>query len=271
MSILVIGSTCVDLRLHVDALPQRAGDQAVRKRTIQLGGCAYNVASVIEDCTLFSPIGTGLFGNFVKEHLFSAPFGLISPTVEEENGICVCLIEPDGQRTFLSAHGAEYHFRPEWFDKLEADWIYICGIDLEEKQNACLVDVLEDSSAQIFFAPGPRVAHLDPTLVKRLLALRPVLHMNREEAEAMTGRPSDEAMKDLWEKTGRPVIVTDGDKGAYAYEGCLIKEPSIPIKSKDVTGAGDTHAGICLKLLVEDRDLRPIIKAANAAAAEAIR
>jgi len=40
-------------------------------------------------------------------------------------------VEDGGERTFLSDHGAEYRFRPEWFSLLSgADYsgVYLCGL-----------------------------------------------------------------------------------------------------------------------------------------------
>ena len=61
---------------------------------------------------------------------------------DEENGCCYCLIEPDGERTLPLRARREYRFQAQWLSRLDLDpfdWLYLCGIDLEEAQNECLV------------------------------------------------------------------------------------------------------------------------------------
>ena len=123
--ILVIGVTCVDVVINVDRLPKTAEDVVVYGQRMTLGGCAFNAFAVMhalgEPAILFSPIGQGAYGDFVREHL--AAEGISSPIDDApgENGCCYCFVEPGGERTFLAYHGAEYVHRTAWFDQVDAD------------------------------------------------------------------------------------------------------------------------------------------------------
>ena len=108
MTKLVLASCTADLYLYVDHLPTSAQDVKVISRQMVLGGCGYHVSKACPDSILVCPIGTGMYAQFVKEKLLSEEIETIMPTVSQENGVCICLIEPNGQRTFLSSHGAEY-------------------------------------------------------------------------------------------------------------------------------------------------------------------
>ena len=68
---LVIGSTVCDVIIHVDKLPKRSEDVHVKSQSLSLGGCAYNVVSVLHnldiDYVFISPVGRGMYGDFVRE------------------------------------------------------------------------------------------------------------------------------------------------------------------------------------------------------------
>lgn len=74
----------------------------------------------------------------------------------------------------------------------------------------------------------------------------------------------------LWQKTRKPVIVTDAARGSYAYDHKLVYVPAQPVRSENVTGAGDTHAGSCLDGLSQNLDLQTMLERANKKAKEKI-
>lgn len=70
---LVIGSTVCDVMVYLDRLPSREGDAHIHEQTWSLGGCAFNVTSVLhalgQNVDFISPVGTGVYGDFVKAEL----------------------------------------------------------------------------------------------------------------------------------------------------------------------------------------------------------
>ncbi len=142
--ILVIGSTVVDVIITLeDHLPRTQEDVHVVRQKMSLGGCAYNTSDMIRHFgvpyTLFSPIGTGAYGDFVRTRLRERNIDTPIPTPDQDNGCCYCFIEKGGERTFISYHGAEYRFRREWFSLLnpeEIESVYICGLEIEEEKKA---------------------------------------------------------------------------------------------------------------------------------------
>lgn len=120
--VLVIGSAVVDVVIHLPHLPEKSEDVHVTSQKMSLGGCAYNASDTIRHFKVpyipFFPVGTGAYGDFVRNAL--AERGIVSPVPkpETENGCCYCFVEDDGERTFACYHGAEYRFQKEWFDAL---------------------------------------------------------------------------------------------------------------------------------------------------------
>ena len=78
-NVLVIGSTVIDVIIQIDHLPSAQEDVHVQHQHMSLGGCAYNVSDMIRHFgvpyTLFSPVGTGAYGDFVRTQIFSCPNG----------------------------------------------------------------------------------------------------------------------------------------------------------------------------------------------------
>lgn len=225
--ILIIGSTCVDIIINVDHLPKTEEDIHPFSQSMALGGCAYNAANIIRQFgaphTFISPVGTGVYGDYVRKELKQKGFPVLADVLDQENGCCYCLVERGGERTFMSLHGAEYTFSRTWmepFEKETFDMTYVCGLEVEEPTGNELLSYLEDHrEQQIFYAPGPRGILIEKEKTERMLALHPVLHINEAEACALSGcSQAREAAEALAQRTENTVIVTLGKDGACCLE-----------------------------------------------------
>lgn len=195
--LLFVGVTCADVVINVDRLPRTAQDVVVYGQRMTLGGCAFNAFAVAhalgEPAVLFSPVGTGAFGDFVRKGLAAEGVPVLVENGSMENGCCYCFVEPDGERTFVAYHGADYHYEPAWFDALdmdEIDAVYVCGLEVEDPIGPVVVEFLERCCADktICFTPGPRPDAVPLDLLERVCDLHPVLHMNGDEAMVLAGR-----------------------------------------------------------------------------------
>lgn len=260
--ILIIGSACADIIINLeDHLPVSGEDVHVRSQQMSLGGCAYNVSDAVRHTgapyILFTPVGTGIYGDYIRREFALRGLSTPIPTPDMDNGCCYCFVEKSGERSFVSYHGAEYRFRKEWFSLLEPDdidMVYICGLEIEESTGEVIVSFLEENPHfMVFFAPGPRLGRISPQLLERLYRLSPVLHLNETEAlEAGAADSVPEAVKHLQRLTSNTVLVTLGERGCYYHDmnssGII---PAVKTIQKDTIGAGDAHIGTvigCLKL-----------------------
>ncbi|MGN0987767.1 MAG: carbohydrate kinase family protein [Otoolea sp.] len=285
--ILVIGSTCVDIIITLDHLPKTAEDLHPQGQTMTLGGCAYNVASMIRllgaPVTLISPVGTGIYGEFVKQQLEQRGFPVSIRIPDQENGCCYCLVEKNGERTFLSCHGAEYTFQKSWMKSWESEefsMVYVCGLEIEEPTGEEMIEYLElHPERQLFYAPGPRGIRIAKEKTERLFRLRPILHINEQESYELSGlspvRKEDSIRKAagrLLQKTGNTVIITLGARGTYCVEkdGSEYMIPAVPAKVVNTIGAGDSHIGAVMASLSLGLPMREAIFQANRAAAAVV-
>ena len=280
--IFVIGSTVVDMIINVDHLPTTKADIHISSQTASMGGCAYNVSDTIRNFgtpnVLFSPVGSGIYGDFVRNGLRKK--GLISPIppVDMDNGCCYCFVEESGERTFVSYHGAEYLIQSEWLEEIdieEVHSIYICGLEIEEKTGENIVKWLEKHpQIPVFFAPGPRIMRIDTALLDRIYKLHPVMHLNDDEIkEYFATEDVNKAMVDMYAKTENTVIVTLGDKGAAWYDGTQVQiAPPVKVDAVvDTIGAGDSHIGAVMAGLYNGKTMAQAIADANKVAAAVVQ
>ena len=281
-NVLVIGSTCVDVIIRVDHLPRTEENLHPESQRFAIGGCAYNVANILgragADMTFVTPVGRkGVFGPFVREALERLSFASMVDLPDAQNGCCYCFVEKTGERTFCSIHGAEYTFDPAWMAPHAGkrfDYAYVCGLEIEERTGDALIGYLETAPVDtIIYAPGPRGATIPKGRTDRLLALRPVLHLNESEALALSGEGElDDAMRSLFARTGRPVIVTRGAKGAdWIDETGRHSVPGAPCEAVvDTIGAGDAHIGAVLSGLCHGLSLEQALTMANRVSAAVV-
>lgn len=258
---LIIGSTVLDIIIDVNALPSTTEDLHVQQQTMCLGGCAYNVQNIVQLFDLphlfCSPIGTGVYGDYVAKQLSERGVEPFLRIKEQDSGCCYCFVEPHGERTFLSYHGAEYTFQEEWLkdqNMNDYDKVYICGLEVEEPTGDNLVAFLENNrDLEIYFAPGPRINRIEKHKLQALFALSPIIHLNRDEICSYTNQDNlDQAAQALYKKTNNTIIITDGDNGAFYFdEKGLHHVPGYASQVVNTIGAGDAHVGAvmaCRKL-----------------------
>lgn len=252
MRLLFIGSTVADVVIRTPCLPRTGDDINIISQQVSLGGCAFNAfhaarSTGLAECVLFSPVGTGVWGDWVRGALARQGLTTAVPPVDAPNGCCYCLVEPSGERTFLCEHGSEYVFQPEWFDGLGTfDGVYLCGLEVEEPTGHVLLDWLEQHPPRhLYFAPGPRILHIPPEKMARLMALGAVFHLNEAELCAFTRCENvQQAAQMLHTLTRNDVLVTLGAEGAYAFsQGSGVLVPGFPATVVDTIGAGDAHIG----------------------------
>ncbi|MDO4436960.1 MAG: PfkB family carbohydrate kinase [Coriobacteriaceae bacterium] len=290
--ILFVGVTCADVVINVDRLPRTAEDVVVYGQHMALGGCAFNAFFIAhalgEPAVLFSPVGTGAFGDFVRKGLTAEGIPVAVENPSMENGCCYCFVEPGGERTFVAYHGADYHYEPAWFDALnmdEIDAVYVCGLEIEDPTGSVVVAFLERQCAgkQIFFTPGPRPDAVPIDLLNRIYDLHPILHLNNDEA-VVSARRLGVAVPDgsgpeavacacaaLRERVGNAVFATLGKDGCYVDDGSrAFAVPGVSATVVDTIGAGDSHIGALMACLHRGDALEDAMACANRVAAAVV-
>ncbi|WP_317855148.1 carbohydrate kinase family protein [Chakrabartyella piscis] len=278
---LVIGSTVVDVIVNIPKLPKTGEDVHISKQSRSLGGCAFLASDILRHFqvpySLCTAVGGGIYGDYVYTHLKKRGVPIYIHRPESENGCCYCMVEADGERTFIVDHGIEYTFYESYLETIDTDSIdsvYICGLEIEEYTGGEIVNYLEKHpDYTIYFASGPRIMELPQDLVARIFAMHPILHLNEDEIMAYTHTTSHEAgAKALFALTQNTVVVTLGEKGSYCYDGTNeIFVPSKPVANVvDTIGAGDSHIGAIMACRRLDMDWKKALTIANEVSAAVV-
>src|ERR1700728_3588218 len=131
------GEAIVDVLMRVPGLPPRGGDLLATSSQVTVGG-GFNVMAAAARQGL--PVryagghGTGPWGDLVRSALAGEKTEILRPPdPRPDPGFAVALVEPAGERTFVTSLGAESLPAPDgWDPALTApgDAVYISGYGL---------------------------------------------------------------------------------------------------------------------------------------------
>jgi sugar/nucleoside kinase (ribokinase family) len=277
------GEAIVDLLMRVPALPGRGTDMLAESASVEVGG-GFNIMAAAARQGL--PVvyagghGTGPWGGKVRAALAAEGIGLLRPPYPDaDTGFTVGLVEPDGERTFVTALGAESLRQPGAWDLVRlrpGDAVYISGYGLVPAGSGQVLGAWAaglPSGVVLFADPGPLVADIPGAVLDPVLARCDWWSCNRREARLLTGSDDPaEAARRLLRRTGRAsVIVRSGPDGCVLATRVSLSHVAAPaVTAVDTTGAGDAHSGVFLAGLAAG--LRPgeAARRANAAAALAV-
>ena len=194
------GQVIVDLVMRVPKLPERGGETIATAASTAVGGGFNVLAAAVRDgaaaCYL-GAIGDGEHGKRVLRELTREGLTVLQkPLTGRDTGYCVALVEPDGERSFLTVLGAESE--PTRLPRIAktGDVIYVSGYSLVSPRLAEeLLGFLSDSAAavpgiSVVFDPAPVISEVDPALLQRVLTHATVLTLNEREAGLLAGAPA---------------------------------------------------------------------------------
>jgi sugar/nucleoside kinase (ribokinase family) len=277
---VLVDAVVVDIVLSVDALPETGSDVLVHESSSLTGG-GFNVmasASRLGLPAVYGGIlGFGPFATIAQNALRDEGIVVaLPPATELDTGFVVALVEPDGERTFVTGNGAESTLTTSQLDDLsitENDVVYFSGYVLMHESNAvALIDVLARLPIETTFVfdPGPLVGDISKVHLDAVLKRVDWLTCNEREAEVLTGREPHGAAQELLTRLARgSVVVRRGAKGCVVAlrRGETRDVPGFAVSAVDSNGAGDCHVGAFAAYLVSGLDPFVAARWANAAAA----
>lgn len=283
--ILIIGAIFVDVIMNVRTLPMSGGDTTAALNGYHVGGCAYNVTRTIQSlrglasADLFAPLGKGPYSDIVRATLSRHGIPKLIESSSGDNGWDLCLVEPNGERTFITVPGVEQAWQPAWFSSVNLanyDTIYLSGYEMEDVTSATIIlDQLTNCkpTTQVLFDASPRIGYVHPRVLHRLLSMGTIFHANQDETALISGQTDLTAQaRDIFDATKSPVVVTLGARGAYVYDqhgGRTIPTTLAP-KMVNTIGAGDAHCGGILSGLANGMKIDQACTLGNQLAAKAI-
>lgn len=300
--LVLVGSVIADLMTRVPYLPSRGADVLAGPIVTQPGG-GFNVLAAATrlglPAALCGRIGDGPIGTMLREALaeldvpvlVQGPLptaardrlagGTAQPDGAVDSGASFGMVEPSGERTFVTSPGAEQYLDDEALAAVQwspDDAIYLSGYDLLYPSTGPAVARWLDGDpphALLVFDPGPLVTDIPPEVLDPVLAHADVLTLNEREL-ALLGGTGDEGedLSTLQDSLpdGAVIIGRLGARGCRVHLG---REPAVQIAAPtvevvDTTGAGDAHAGAFVAELAAGHDVLEAARRATVAASLAV-
>jgi len=281
-----LASALVDVVVDLPALPPRGGD-VVALGSAEVVGGGVNVLRAGRAFGLAAayaaPHGTGRHGDAVRAALADAGVSaLLAPRTDADTGFCVGMVEPDGERTYLTVPGVEAAPTPGELAGLGltgADAVYVSGYDLVYATSRDVLGAFLAALAPgpaLVLDPGPLVAEIPPGLLAAVLRRLDLLSLNAREARLMLGAaaptgddPGPLAAALSSQLSDHAVaVVRAGARGAAAARGATVagQADALAVEVRDTSGAGDVHTGVLLARLGAGADLAAALATATAAA-----
>lgn len=278
--VTVVGAAVIDVIADAYALPWRGCDIELKQQGVNIGGCALNIAVALRRLGISAsnalPLGQGVWADIIRNRMAKEGLHSLIDNAEGDNGWCLALVEPDGERTFMSFSGVENQWNTDWLARLNIprnSLVYLSGYQLASPCGELLVqwlEGLEDVTPFIDF--GPRIGDISDALMARIMACRPLVSLNRQEAEIATERfalsQDVQAFGAEWvHRFAAPVVIRHDKDGAWYFSaqtsGCV---PAFKTTVVDTIGAGDSHAGGMLAGLASGWPLADAVLLGNAVA-----
>ena len=253
------GQVVVDQVLRVDHLPARGGD-VIATSFQQTAGGGFNVMAAARragaEVVYAGSHGVGVHGDLIRAALAAEGVRVAHAATEPDSGISVVLVEPDGERTFVTSPDAVGRFVP--VDVSVGDFVYVSGYGLVHDVDV-LLDWLSGVRCSVLLDPGPLVGDISARTWDAILPYVEIVSCNSAEASAL---PSADV----------PVLVVrDGPDGCRFFRGGRVaRVPGFPVVAVDSNGAGDAHCGVLAAELLRGCDLVTALTRANAAAAVSV-
>lgn len=276
-----VGNVVVDLLAEVPRLPTSGEDLTATASGISIGGSANTLIAAHRQgltSVYAGAHGSGPLGSFVRAELERAGIGIAHSAVQGDTGWDVAIVEPDGERTFVTTVGAESLLDAAALSSLgfdDGDLLHVSGYGLaREPSGTALAAWLPgvDRAVTVLLDPGPLGSELPAEIIEPVLERIDWWSGNEAEALAATGARDATVAAARLARHGFGVIVRQGPAG------CLIVEPGgmvghihgFAVDAIDSNGAGDAHVGVFLAGLASGLAAVDAARRANAAAAIAV-
>jgi ribokinase len=273
-----LGSVIVDLVLEVPRLPDRGGDVLASQRGMAAGG-ALNVLSAAARLGLpgvyAGPHGTGPFGDLVRAALARERIeASLPPNPNLDTGWTLALVEPDGERSFVTVTGADALVSADELRSIEyqeGDAVYVSGYDLAYPGAGAEISNHGAALGRgpfVVLDPGPLVAEIEAGRLAAVLQRTDMVSLNAREVAALGGLDAVISRT----QPAATVIVRQGPQGAtiHAAGSAPVTIPAIKVQAVDTSGAGDVHVGANLAGLARGMSWPDAVMFANQAAAYAV-
>lgn len=235
------------------------------KTQLASGGSAantiYGLSMLGVQTGFIGSIGVDKTGDFFEKDFKNAGVKTNLKRRQTHTGTAVALITPDSERTFATHLGAAVELDARDLNLCDFrgyDIFYFEGYLINNKslvEEACKIAKSLNMKIALDLSSYNVVLDKIDDFKEIVQSYVDILFANGEEAKAFTGMEPAEALSSLSEHC-ETVVVKIGAEGSFIKRGAeILKIGTIPVVSKDTTGAGDLYASGFLYGLANDESL----------------
>lgn len=242
------------------------------------GGGGANVASSfgclglkVAACLNLGKEGTG---DLVLKNLKKAKVNtsLVRRDSRLHTGLSFILSCPSGERVIFSFHGANTNLTLDEKKLAKTKWLYLTS--LRGKANKLLTKIAHlaaKNNLSWAFNPGEEQLKRGYWGLREFLRQISVLILNKDEAielvlshhKKIKISQIENLLKTIKKWGPKIVTITDGEGGAWAYDGQKIHyQEAFKIKTKDMTGAGDAFGSTFVGMIILGYNIEEALKLA---------
>lgn len=276
-----LGNVVIDIVARVDDLPPQGGDVIASGSLVTPGG-GFNVMAAATRQGLSTVygglLGSGPFGALAAQALNAENISYSrEPERDTDTGFVICLVDSQGERTFVTAPGAEAQLTPRHLEQIvpsPSDLVYVSGYSLiyPSNRNTLLPWISNlPKDTMLFFDPGPLVAEIPVQALAVLWDRAQWVTCNAREATLLTKEdsPARAAWRIAQTTRHQQIVVRDGARGCVfvCQDQPPTPVPGLIVDVVDTNGAGDTHTGTFMAALARSMPPYEALQWANGAAA----
>jgi ribokinase len=286
MTVVVVGDLMVDVVARLGTPLARGTDTPGRVRR-HAGGSAANVAAWLafsdRPVALVARAGDDAFGREAVAQLTAAGVDVrVALDPKRPTGICLVIVEPDGERSMVPDPGANAALAPEDLPTellAPGSHLHLAGYTLlrDGTRGTGLVALAGARAAGMTTSVDPVAAGLlavvGPEQFLGWTGAVDLLVPNADEAVVLSGEEDPQAAARALAAHAREVVVTLGAQGALWSDGqSVVHEPAAPtdVATPDTTGAGDAFMAGLLSVWRPGTDPRAALAAGCRLGARAV-
>ena len=199
-----------------------------------------------------------------------------------KTGFSVILISYEGDRTVLMHRGANSAINLDeidWEKVKQSKWVYVASLSGNSNQVLDkFAEFAEENGINMAFNPGTTQIKRGIADMKKVLEKAEILILNRTEASIITNISNNppeyptieddnliEMIEKLKEQGSKIVVITEGKRGAYVFDGkTLYYSPTFPSKVVSTLGAGDAFSSTFVASMIKyDQNIEKSLKMAS--------
>lgn len=280
MSVLVIGSTNIDISVRVNRFPKVGETLLGSGISYKYGGKGANQACAVGklggDVTFLTCVGNDAYGHEIVSSLKSngVDVSKVKFTNDYKTGTAIINVDDNGDNNIIVVQGANLACDVEYIKANEASF---AACDYVLLQMEIPFDAIEEAirlsakyDKKVVLNPAPASNGLSKDVYKYITYMTP----NETEIGIMAGcEGNTETLSDKLKALGvKNVCVTLGSKGAVLYkeDSSVIVSHAYKVNAVDTVAAGDCFNGAFIVGLDNGMNEKEAMQFANAASAIAV-